>query len=82
VQQLLEAGHDVNSTTACTQLTPLHLASQYGHEHVLHLLLQQPGVNVNAETEPDMQVGLGLGRSLLLEQRKSRLACMLHLMCR
>lgn len=60
VQQLLEAGHDVNSTTADSQLTPLHIASKHGHEHVLRLLLQQPGVDVDAETAADVQVGGGL----------------------
>jgi ankyrin repeat protein len=56
VQQLLESGHDVNSTTEGTQLTPLHIASKHGHEHVVRLLLQQPGVDVNAETAPHIQV--------------------------
>jgi ankyrin repeat protein len=83
VQQLLEAGHDVNSATEGTQLTPLHIACKHGHEHVVRLLLQQPAVDVDAETAPDMGVSVRQVRSscsfeYLCTQQCIPTVCILH----
>jgi len=44
VSALIDKGADVNSQTTELQITPLFLASEYGHEKVVHVLLEHGAV--------------------------------------
>ena len=47
VKFLLEKGSDVNKDARGT--TPIHLAATLGFSRVLHLLLQHPDADINAQ---------------------------------
>ena len=50
VKNLLKYGANVNVRLRVSKLTPLYLATLYGHENVVRILLKQKGIKVDAQT--------------------------------
>ena len=49
VENLLKYGADVNVRSYFEEFTPLYLASYYGYENIVKILLKQPGIEVDAQ---------------------------------
>jgi ankyrin repeat protein len=55
---LIAAGADLNMGRVDDGYTPLHIAAQYGHAGVVSVLLETPGVDLNAALTDDRDAGV------------------------